>query len=158
MKNKSRNERLESMSDALFGSPENMDLTEAVESLQDAGIDPEELCNRMYERLCIAARAYRMRQEEVPPLLRKALNDLRPSLAPARTPEELDRRADSVISRIVSATKAPLSLPSDLSGLTLNPSFRKKKSEESARDQRIIDSLEEELLADLEKEEKKDQD
>jgi hypothetical protein len=157
MRNKSHNEDIDKYN-ALFGAPEDMDLAEAVEDLRAAGVDSEELSNRMYDRLCIEARAYRMRQEEVPPLLRKALDDLRPSTAPARTQEELDRRADSTISRIVSAVKASFSFPTDVSGLKLSQSFRNKKSQESAKDQRIINSLEEELLNDLGREEKDDRD
>jgi hypothetical protein len=70
----------------------------------------------------------------------------------------LDRRASSAVSGIVDAVNARLSLAANLSGLTLSPSFRNKKSEESAKDQRIIDRLENELLADLEKEQKEDAD
>jgi hypothetical protein len=156
MKNKSHNERLDRISNALFGSPEDMDIAEAVEDLKVAGIEPEELCNRMYERLCIVAREYRLRQEDVPPILRKALDDLRPSTSPARTQEELDRQADSTISRLVNAVKARFTMSSVSSGLTLSSSFRNKKSEKSAKDQRTIDRLEKELLNDLGKEEKDD--
>jgi hypothetical protein len=154
---KSHNEETDTQN-ALFGAPEDLDLVEALEDLAVAGINSEELCSRMYDKLCLEARAYRMRQEELPPLLRKALDDLRPSSAPARTQEELDRRAGSTISRIMSAIKANFSLPADVSGLKLSQSFRNKKSQKSAKDQRIINSLEEELLNDLEREEKDDRD
>ena len=158
MKNRKLNERLDRMSDALFGTPENMDLVDAVEDLKTGGIEPEELCIRMYEKLRLEAQAYRLRQEYVPPLLQKALEDLRPSTVPPRTQAELDCQASSTVSRIVEAVKARFTLPSDSSGLTLSPSFRNKKSEKSAKDQQIMGRLENELLSDLEKEEKDDAD
>jgi hypothetical protein len=154
VKNRKLNERLDRMSDALFGAPEHMDLIDALEDLKTVGIEPEELCIRMYDKLCLEAQAYRLRQENVPTLLKKALEDLRPSTVPPRTQVELDRRASSTVSRIVEGLKARLTLPSDLSGLTVSPSFRNKKSEKSAKDQQIIDRLENELISDLEREEK----
>lgn len=158
MNTRKQNERLDRMSDALFGAPETMHLVDAVEDLKTVGIEPDELCIRMYDKLCAEAQAYRLRQEEVPPLLKKALESLRPNTLPPRTQVELDRRASSAVSGIVDAVNARLSLAANLSGLTLSPSFRNKKSEESAKDQRIIDRLENELLADLEKEQKEDAD
>jgi hypothetical protein len=151
-----QNERVDRMSDALFGAPETMDLVEAVEDLKAVGIEPDELCARMYDKLCREAQAYRLRQEEVPPLLRKALESLRPNTAPPRTQVELDRRASSTVAGILAAVKARLSRVTNLNGLTLSPSFRNKKLEKSAKDQQIIDRLENELLADLEKEVKDD--
>ena len=157
MRNKSQKEDIDRYN-ALFCAPEDMELAEAVEDLTAADVDSEELCNRMYERLCIEARAYRMRQEAVPPLLRKALDDLRPATLPARTQEELDRQADSTISRILSAVKSSFSVPADVAGLKLSQSFRNKKLGRSAKDRRIIDGLEEELVDDLGREEKDDRD
>jgi hypothetical protein len=151
-----QNERLDRMSEALFGAPETMDLVDAVEDLKAVGIEPDELCVRMYDRLCIEAQAYRLRREEVPPLLKRALENLRPNTLPPRTQVELDCRASSTVSGIVDAVKARLSRTTNLTGFTLGASFRNKKSEKSARDQQIIDRLENELLADLEKEEKED--
>ena len=158
MKSRKQNERLDRMSDALFGAPENMDLANAIEDLKAVGIEPEGLCIRMYDKLCTEAQTYRLRQEEVPPLLKKALESLRPNTVPARTQVELDRRATSTVSGIVAAVKARLTRTANLSGLTLSPSFRNKKSEKSAKDQQIIDRLENELISDLQKEEKEDAD
>jgi hypothetical protein len=113
----------------------------------------------MYDRLCVEAQAYRLRQENVPPLLKKALESLRPNTAPPRTQLELDRRANSTVSQILDAVKARfISSPNTLSGLTLSPSFRNKKSEKSTSDQQIIDRLERELLSDLKNEENEDAD
>jgi hypothetical protein len=157
MNTRKQNERLDRMSEALFGAPENIELVDAVEDLKTVGIEPEELCNRMYERLCVEAQAYRLRNENVPSLLKKALESFRPNTAPARTQAELDRQAGSAVSQILDAVKARFKLPpNSLSGLTLSPSFRNKKSEKSTKDQQIMDRLENELLSDLENEEKED--
>lgn len=159
MNTRKQNERLDRMSEALFGAPENIELVDAVEDLKTVGIEPEELCGRMYEKLCVEAQAYRLRQEAVPPLLRKALESLRPNTAPPRTQVELDRQASSTVSQILDAVKARFMLPSNSSsGLTLSPSFRNKKSEKSTKDQQIIERLENELLSDLEDEAKEDAD
>jgi hypothetical protein len=156
MSRKDRNENNKLLSDALFGSPEEMDITEALETLADAGLEPGDLCNKMYEKMCAVAQEFRLRKEEVPPLLRKAIADLRPASLPARTQAELDKRADSVISRIVEAVRSSLTLPDRVSSLALSQSFRLKKSEKSVTDQRIIDRLETQLLKDLASEGEKD--
>ena len=157
MNTRKQNERLDRMSEALFGAPESIELVDAVEDLKTVGIEPEELCRRMYERLCVEAQAYRLRNENVPSLLKKALESFRPNTAPARTQAELDRQAGSAVSQILDAVKARFNLPpNSLSGLTLSQSFRNKKSEKSTKDQQIIDRLENELLSDLENEEKED--
>jgi hypothetical protein len=158
LKDKNRNERLDQLSDALFGAPDDLSAAEAVEDLKAAGVDPEELCLRMYEKLCVVAREYRMREEQVPPLLRKALEDLGKSVGPAKTKEEADRRADSTISRLLEAVKAPLPQAFGTPGLVFNASFRNKASEQSAEDRHIIEKLEKELASAIDKEEKENQD
>lgn len=158
MKNKNRNERLTQLSNALLGAPEELSRAEAIEDLEVAGIDREELCTRMYEKLCLVAREYRTRQEDVPPLLRKTLEDLGKIVGPPRTKAEADHRADSVISKLLEAVKAPLSSSFGASELVFNASFRNKASEQSAEDRRLIENLEKELASDIDKEEKENQD
>lgn len=157
MKNKRQNERLDRMSDALFGAPEDVSLADAIENLKAVGIEPEDLCKRMYDKLCLVAQSYRLRKEELPSRLRKAMEDLRPDTLPARNREDLDRAANSTVSRILDAVKGPLTLASSMASLTLNPSFRNKAAEQPPEDRRIIDRLEKELLNDLENEEKENQ-
>jgi|HubBroStandDraft_6_1064221.scaffolds.fasta_scaffold18586_9 hypothetical protein len=157
MKNKSQKERLEELSNALFGSPEDLSLEHALETLKLAEISPEELCDRTYNELLLKARAYRTRQQEVPPRLKKALEDLRPATAPARSQEELDRSASATVSRVIDAVRG-FKLPSSSPSFALSTSYRNKKSEKSPKDQRTIDRLEKELLHDLGEEEKDDQD
>jgi len=99
LKNKSRNERLNQLSDALFGGPGDYTAAEAADDLEAAGVDRESLYLRMYDGLCMLAREYRLRQGEVPPRLEKALEDLRKRVGAVRTKEEVDNRADSTISK-----------------------------------------------------------
>lgn len=154
MMNKRQNERLDELSDALFGSPEELSLADTLETLKLAGIDPDELCDRTYKKLLIRARAYRARNEEVPARLRKALEDLRPATAPPRSEEELYRAASATISKIVEAVKGRFKLPSNI--FAVSTSYRNKKAEESEKDQKIINKLEEELSNSLRKEEDDD--
>lgn len=158
MKNKSRKERLEEISNALFGPPEDLSLEDALETLKLADINPEGLCDRTYNELLLKARAYRTRQEAVPPRLKKALEDLRPATAEPRSQEELDRSALATVSRIIDAVRGRLKLSSNGPDFALSTSYRNKKSEKSAKDQRTIDRLEKELLNELGEEEKGDQD
>jgi hypothetical protein len=141
----------------LFGAPEELSRAMAIEDVVAAGIDREELYTRMYDKLCVVAREYRMRQEPVPPLLRKALEDLGKTVGPPKTKEEADRRADSTISKLLEAVKAPLSNAFGAPGLVFNASFRNKASEQSAEDRQIIEKLEKELASDIDKEEKENQ-
>ena len=150
MKNKTRNERLSQRSDALFGGPDDLSAAEAVEDLEAGGIDREELRSRMYEKLCAVARECRLNQEEVPPLLNKALEDLRKRVGPPRTKEEMDRRADATVSKLLEAVKTPMSRAFTV--LEFNASFRSQASQQPAGDRQIIDKLEKELASDINKE------
>jgi hypothetical protein len=158
LKNKKRNERLNPISNALFGAPDDLSPAEAAEDLEVAGIDREDLCTRMYEKLRAVAREYLMRQEEIPPLLRRALDDLRKKVGPPKTKEEADRRADSTITKLLEAVKAPLANSFGTRELVFNASFRNKASEQSTEDRNIIEKLEKELASDIDNEEKENQD
>jgi hypothetical protein len=134
----------------LFGVPDEISHADAVEDLEAASVDREELCHRMYDRLSVLARDYRLKGEEPPHLLKKALEDLRKRFGPPRTKEEFDRRADSTISKVLDAVKArpKFRLPK----LAFTSEFRNKTSEQSAEDRHIIENLEEELERDLDEE------
>jgi hypothetical protein len=158
LKNKKHNERLNPISNALFGAPDDLSPAEAVEDLEAAGIEREDLYIRMYEKLCAVAREYLMRQEGLPPLLRRALDDLRKRVGPPKTKEEADRRADSTITRLLEAVKAPLANTFGTREPVLNASFRNRTSEQSTEDRNIIEKLEKELASDIDSEEKENQD
>jgi hypothetical protein len=152
MKKRDRSQRQDLVSDAILGAPEKMNVAEALENLGDAGIDADELRNRTYDKLCAVAQEIRLRNEIVPALLRKAIDDLRPASFPPKTQADLDRRADSTISRIIASTQAAFASTKQASAPVFSPSFRSKKKEKSIADQRIIDRLETELIQDLARE------
>ena len=77
--------RFTKLSEALFGEPSEIDDAEAEELLAAAGVDASELDTRMYSRLNKTAQNYWMKQQSVPPLLKQALEELRPASAPPAT-------------------------------------------------------------------------
>jgi hypothetical protein len=150
MKSKVRYDRLSQLSKALFGAPEDISRAEAIEDLETASIDREELSHRMYDKLCLLSRGYGLKGEEVPRQLKRALDDLRKRFGPPRTKEEFDQRADSTISKVLDAVKARPKLV--LPKLAFSSEFRNKMSEQPAEDQQIIKNLERELESDLDEE------
>jgi hypothetical protein len=150
VKNKSRNGRLEKLSDALFGAPDELTAAEAAADLEAAGVDVEALHRRMYDKLCLLARDYRLKGQKVPPRLGKALEDLRKRVGQPRTTEEFERRADSAIAKLLEGVRARplLGRPK----LAFSSHFRHQTSEQAAEDQHIIENLKQELERDLDEE------
>jgi hypothetical protein len=97
--------KITKLSERLFGDPTEIDADEATELLAAAGLNTSELEDRMYSRLYNEAQKYWMNQEPLPPLLKKALADLRPTTAPARNENELAQQAKSSIERLVETAK-----------------------------------------------------
>ena len=97
--------RINRLSEALFGVPDEVGEEEAEQALCEAGLDTEALQERMYQRLYAEAQQYWMAQKDLPPLLKKALDDLRPLSAPPRTEAELTRQAKASVERIVAKAK-----------------------------------------------------
>ena len=93
--------RMNSLSDALIGAPDEIGEDEAEQALCEAGLDTEALQERVYQRLYAEAQQYWMAHKDLPPLLKKALDDLRPLSAPPRTEAELARQAKTSVERIV---------------------------------------------------------
>ena len=141
--------RITKLSDRLFGDPEEVDATEADELLAAAGLDTSELENRMYSRLHQEAQKYWMKQEALPPLLKKALADLRPATAPARNESELAQQAKSSVERLCEAAKL---LPALLQGQT--PTFAtayRRKGELTDTDKELIEQTKIDLQKKLRK-------
>jgi hypothetical protein len=149
VKNKSRNERLDKISDALYGSPEELTAAEAAEDLEAAGVDREELHCRMYDKLCLLAQGYRLKGEEPPHHLAKAVEELRKKVGQPRTREEFERRADSTVSKLLDGVRARLA---GSPKLAFSNQFRRQTSEQSPEDQKIIERLEREIEKDLDEE------
>ena len=97
--------RINRLSDALIGAPDEIGEDEAEQALCEAGLDTEALQERVYQRLYAEAQQYWMAQKDLPPLLKKALDDLRPLSAPPRTEAELARQAKTSVERIVEKAK-----------------------------------------------------
>lgn len=97
--------RITKVSDRLFGDPAEVDVTEAEELLAAAGLDTSEFENRMYSRLYSEAQKHWMKQENLPPLLKKALADLRPPAAPARNESEFALQARSSVERLLEVAR-----------------------------------------------------
>ena len=150
MKNNGRDKRLDKLSDALYGSPEELTAADAAEDLAAAGVDREALHRRMYDKLCLLARDYRLKGTEVPHRLGKALEDLRKEVGQPRTKEEFERRADSTVSKLLDGVRARLAHGSPR--LAFSSHFRHQTSEQSPEDKKIIESLEREIEKDLDEE------
>ena len=73
--------RLNKLSEVLFGGAEEIDHDEARDLLRTAGIDADRIADAVYARLYKRAQEYSMVQKPLPPLLKKAIEDLRPSTA-----------------------------------------------------------------------------
>lgn len=150
MKNNSRDGRLNKLSDALYGAPDELTAAEAAEDLEAAGVDREALHRRMYDKLLLVARGYRLKGEEVPHRLVKALEDLRKEVGQPKTKEEFERHADSTVLRLLDGVRARLAPGSPK--LAFSSDFRHQTSEQSPEDQKIIESLEREIEKDVDEE------
>lgn len=135
--------RLTRISDALFGEPTEIDEIEAQELLAAAGIDASELDGRTYLRLHARAQSYWVNQQSLPPLLKQALEDLRPPSAPARNEKELARQAKSFLESLVETSRLVGSLVK-YQQPTFATSFR-NKGEITESDKDLIETAKSEL-------------
>jgi hypothetical protein len=148
MKNRTPEEarnRINRLSEALFGAPEEIDEEEAAETLTEAGVDLDALNERMYKRLYAEAQQYWIAQKDLPPLLKNALEQLRSLSAPPRNEAELARQAKAGVERIVEKAKllATALLPD--TPLTFAESFRNKKQDLTEADRKSLDAVQEHL-------------
>jgi hypothetical protein len=135
--------RVNKLSDAVFGDFSEVAGDEIPGLLDAAGVNTDEFEDRLYRRLYERAQKYWLAQQALPPLLKKALDDLRPATAPARNEKELAKQAKSVVERAVEQAR----LLSQLIGgqeLSFSSSYR-NKSEISTKDKSILDQVQREL-------------
>lgn len=144
--------RIDEISSALFGEPEDLQEDELDEILVSCGLNVDESRNRLYERLRLEAQPYWMAQKELPTRLKQALEEFRPDTAPVRSDKDLEKRAGASVTRILNAARSAL-LPVPAGKVVFSTSFRNAKNEMSAEDQATIDRLEKELLESIENEE-----
>ena len=138
-------EHLMRLSEALLGDPTEMETAEAEELLKSAGIDPNELKASFYRRMRERSETYVAAGRPVPPLIEKALEDLRP---PAAEPDREDnsefRMARLVIQQLLREIEE---LPKRLS-VGFVPAFTaayRNRTELSDRDQKTLDQIAEDL-------------
>lgn len=93
--------------ESLYGSIEEIDVQEAGELLQSAGIDHESVRLKMYERLTKSAASFRLKRVPVPQDLQQALNAFRPLDAPPRNEEEAKRQARTTIDKFLEQAGKP---------------------------------------------------
>src|SRR5262249_37574437 len=118
--------RINRLSEGLFGSPEDITTEEAETLLTEAGVDLERLHDRLYERLHKEAERYWSERKDIPALLKDALSELRPLTANPRSEAELTKQARINVDRIVDRAKMIGSLiPS--APLHFAESYRNKK-------------------------------
>jgi hypothetical protein len=102
-----RRSRLNKLSEGLFGGAEEINHDEARDLLRTAGIDADRIADAVYARLYKRAQEYWMAQKPLPPLLKKAIEDLRPSTASPRNEKEMATQAKSRIERVVEESRHP---------------------------------------------------
>jgi len=158
MKNRTPEESRKSisrLSEALLGKPDEISEEEADQLLSQAGIDPEALNDRLYRRLYAEAQQFWMAKKDLPPLLKKALEDLRPMSAPPRNESELARQAGTNVERIVEKAKLLASALVPESPVEFAQSYRNKQALDD-KDRKSLDAVQEQLKKKIERLKRKD--
>jgi hypothetical protein len=158
MKNRTPEEsrnRINRLSEALFGTPDEIGEEEAEQLLSEAGLDPEAVNERVYKRLYAEAQQFWMAKKELPPLLKKALEDLRPLSAPPRNESELARQARAGVERIVEKAKLVASALVPDAPLEFAESYRNKQGL-TEKDRKSLNAVQEQLKRKIERLKRKD--
>jgi hypothetical protein len=153
MKNRTPEEnrnRINRLSEALFGAPDEIGEEEAERLLTEAGFDPEAVNDRLYKRLYSQAQQFWMAKKDLPPLLKKALEDLRPFSAPPRNESELGHQAKASIERIVEKAKLLASALVPDVPLVFTESYRNKQGL-TEKDRKSLDAVQEKLKSKIER-------
>ena len=159
MKNRTPEEsrnRINRLSEALFGTPDEIGEQEAEQLLSEAGLDSEAMSDRLYKRLYAEAQQFRMEKKELPSLLKKALEDLRPLSAPPRNESELAVQAKTGIERIVEKAKLLASALVPDTPLEFAESYRNKQGLTDT-DRNSLDAVQEQLKRKIERLKRKDE-
>jgi predicted metalloendopeptidase len=142
--------RINRLSEALIGVPDEIGEEEAEQALCEVGLETEALQERVYQRLYAEAQQYWMAQKDLPPLLKKALDDLRPLSARPRTEAELARQAKTSVERIIEKAKLLASALMPETPLTFAESYRNKQ-DLTETDRKSIDAVQEQLKKKIER-------
>ncbi len=143
------------LSEALFGTPDEIREEEAEQLLSEAGLDPEAINERVYKRLYAEAQQFWMAKKELPPLLKKALEDLRPLSAPPRTESELARQAKAGVEQIVEKAKLVASALVPDAPLEFAESYRNKQGL-TEKDRKSLNAVQEQIKRKIERLKRKD--
>jgi hypothetical protein len=135
-----RRSRLNKLSEAVFGGPEEITSEEARELLRSAGIDADAMANAVYARLYKQAQEYWMAQKPLPPLLKKAIEDLRPATAPPRSEKEMATQAKARIERVVERSRHPYAWMQSATP-EFRPSAYRVKKKLSKKDESALDEI-----------------
>lgn len=121
-----------------------MDTFEAEGLLRTIGIDPDAVKVALYRRFRRQAKTHWREGKPLPPLLKQALEDLRPVTAPLRREKELARQARTAVKRVIERVNA---LPG-LLRMESNPAFSmayRNKKELSDHDKEVLDTVADDL-------------
>jgi hypothetical protein len=143
-------QRLTCLSDGLFGEAAEMDSFEAEALLRAAGMDPDGLKSRLYQRLDQQAQTHGRRGKPLPRVYMQALDDLRPLTLPARKEAEILGQAKAAVNRVIERAKSLSKLLEGQSAPTFTMAYRNKKKL-SPRDKQLLDSVTEEQRKRVEK-------
>jgi hypothetical protein len=135
--------------DALVGVAQSVDQQASADSLNDAGIDREDLHARMLNRLKEEAKPYWIAQKPLPPLLEAALSQFKATAGKSAAPAALREKATSRLLGILDGARSTLTgkeLPEFCAA------FRNSSPERLEDDKETIADLERELFRELERE------
>src|SRR5580704_12956520 len=140
--------RICKISDALLGQPEEIGPEEAEELLRVVEFNIDAVSANVYRRLYKEAQQYWIAGKTLPPLLKRALDNLRPLTEPARNEQELGKQAKARVERIVEEANV---FP--LMSQTQAPQFQvfayRKKTELTKKDRSLLDEIAEEMKNDV---------
>ena len=135
-----RRSRLSKLSEAVFGGPAEITSEEARELLRSAGLDADTIADAVYARLYKQAQGYWMANKPLPPLLKKAIEDLRPSTAPPRNEKEMATLAKARIERVIEQSRHP-QLWMQSTTPEFRPSAYRGKKKLSKKDESALDKI-----------------
>ncbi len=142
--------RIKALSDRVIGEPEEIDVSEGEELLKTAGIDPARLRENLYQRILERSAVYSRSGKPVPPILRKAQEDLRPSQAVHESSfsvaETARRHVRQLLQRIETLTKLL-----EMCGTPTFMAAYRKRADLSAGDKETLDNIAEDLRRKLAK-------
>lgn len=140
--------RIGKISEALLGQPEEIGLEEAQELLRLVESNIDAVSANVYQRLYKEAQQYWIAGKTVPPLLKQALDNLRPLTEPPRNEQELGKQARARVERIVEEAKI-FSVLSQAQGSQFHVSAYRNKKELTKKDRSLLDEIAEEMKNDV---------